>query len=71
MGFTVIISLIVSVLILSNFLFIILYFKKPKKEVSYDNLELLSDLINNNKAIIEVRRIAPGRLFLRSPRDLG
>lgn len=58
-------------LITTNILTIVLYFnQKKKKPTEYGNLELLSDLINNNKTIIEIKRIAPGKIFLRSPRDL-
>ena len=45
-----------------------LFKKKPTKQESYEAQELLRDLLTGS-ALIEVRRIAPTDVFLRSPRD--
>lgn len=41
--------------------------QKPKKQESYEARELLSDLLSG-VALVEVRRIAPAQVILRSPR---
>ena len=40
---------------------------KPKVE---KDLRLLSDLMSNERAIIEIKRIAPSSMFIRSPKDM-
>jgi hypothetical protein len=42
-------------------------FKKYQKE-SYDARQLIHDLTANDKAIVEIRRIDPAHIFIRSPR---
>lgn len=42
--------------------------KKPNKQETYDVKELLNDLLSG-RALVEVRRISPADIFLRSPKS--
>lgn len=45
-------------------------FKNSKQGKVQKDLTLLNDLMNRDRAIIEIRRIAPQQIFLRSPKDI-
>lgn len=63
--------IVIGVLVVTNATTVVFLTRKKKKGFeSYSNLDLLSDLVNNHKSLIEIKRIAPGEVFLRSPRDV-
>jgi len=57
-------------LFVSNMVFIVLYTRKPK-QIKQDNesIQILADLLKNRRVLVELRRVDPGQVFLRSPRD--
>jgi hypothetical protein len=69
MQFTSIFILVILILVVSNGLTLYFLKKKPGKTQDFSELELLSDLVNNHRAMIEIRRIDPAEIFLRSPKS--
>jgi Na+-transporting NADH:ubiquinone oxidoreductase subunit NqrC len=43
--------------------------QKPQRQETYDVKELLADLLSGD-GLVQVRRISPTDVFLRSPRDV-
>lgn len=65
-----ILSFALFISIASNIYLAKLVYSNSKRAKVDKDMALLSDLMNKDRAIIEIRRIAPSSMFIRSPRDL-
>jgi hypothetical protein len=63
-------ELINVVLFLSNIIFIVLYIRGKKQTEPTDSLHILTDLLKRHRVLVELKRIEPGQVFLRSPKDV-
>ncbi len=63
-------SIALSLSLGANAFFAYKFFQKSQHHKTQKDLKLLHDLMSRDRAIIEIRRIAPQSMFIRSPRDL-
>ena len=65
----ILIALLIASIII-NIYFFSRKIKSSEKAKIEKDLGLLTDLMSQDRAIIEIKRIAPQSMFIRSPRDL-
>ncbi len=64
----IIISLIIFLLVFNSSLILFLIFHNKKPNQTDLDIELLSDLSQRNRSLIEIKRISPESFFIRNPR---
>ena len=67
----IMLAIALSISVLLNIYLIIITYRKSNTSKINKDLALLSDLMDRDRAIIEIRRIAPQHMFIRSPKDIA
>ena len=67
----IMLAIALSISVLLNIYLIIITYRKSNTSKINKDLALLSDLMDRDIAIIEIRRIAPQHMFIRSPKDIA